>query len=176
MIGDLVLTVLGRCWKPLALIACAVGAFCLWSAHEREVGRMQRDRDIARHELVAVTRTQDSLLRVIDSVSQRVRKDSAYLTKWRTRYDRLHDTLNVHDTVQVQSFVVAADSTIRACTVTVADLTSLCERRAQLLVAKDTEIAVLKRLRPEPPSAVRTWAGRIGWALVGAGVLHAVSR
>ena len=92
-----------------AVVVLAAGG-AAFTAHERAIGA--RDAEIAH-----LTTTVDSLRARKASVMTRYVHDTVEVARWRTAYQTIRDTINVHDTVQVRAALADADTTIRACTV-----------------------------------------------------------
>jgi hypothetical protein len=103
------------------MVLAGVALAFLWMDHSR------RDDEARRRYETAVAK--------LDTVYL---TDTLRLTQWRTKYTALHDTLKISDTVWVKSFIVAADSTITACTKAV----MTCEQRDLL---RKVRIAELER-------------------------------
>ena len=101
-------------WLVLTLATAAVGA-AFYAGQRVEAGR-QYDREVK----VVV-----ESLTVLDTV---YKTDTLRLTQWRTRYDTLVETRNIHDTVWVQEFIAVADTTIKLCTAAL----KTCEQRVAL--------------------------------------------
>lgn len=133
----------------LALIALAVLALALY-------GQEQRKRGAAEANATEWERKARALAVLTARVDTVYRADTVRLTRWRTQYDTLRTTLNVHDTVEVLRFVAVADSTITACSVALVT----CEQR---VAARDAELRNWHRrwqARPTPPSAFQQWTER----------------
>lgn len=101
-------------WLVLTLATAAVGA-AFYAGQRVEAGK-QYDREVK----VVV-----ESLTVLDTV---YRTDTLRLTQWRTRYDTLVETRDIHDTVWVKEFIAVADTTIKLCTAAL----KTCEQRVAL--------------------------------------------
>lgn len=112
-------------WLVLTLASAAVGA-AFYAGQRVEAGK-QYDREVK----VVV-----ESLTVLDTV---YRTDTLHLTKWRTRYDTLIETRDIHDTVWVQEFIAVADTAIKLCTAAL----RTCEQRVALQ-AKRADLAERK--------------------------------
>lgn len=112
-------------WLVLTLATAAVGA-AFYAGQRVEAGK-QYDREVK----VVV-----ESLTVLDTV---YRTDTLRLTQWRTRYDTLVETRDIHDTVWVQEFIAVADTTIKLCTAAL----KTCEQRVALQ-AKRADLAEQK--------------------------------
>ena len=109
-------------WLVLTLATAAVGA-AFYAGQRVEAGR-QYDREVK----VVV-----ESLTVLDTV---YKTDTLRLTQWRTRYDTLVATRDIHDTTWVQEFILVADTTIKLCTAAL----RTCEERVALQ-AKRADLA-----------------------------------
>ncbi len=151
-------------WQAWALLAVLAVAYGLLLTGER-IGRASVEATVLAQKV-----THDSILVVqYDTV---VRHDTVRLSKTLAHFDTLRETLNVHDTVAVERFVVAADSAVRSCRETVSAFALSCS-------AKDTVIADLRRqvrIGLPPVSGGLSWKARAGWALVGAALGEGVRR
>jgi hypothetical protein len=101
-------------WLVLTLATAAVGA-AFYAGQRVEAGR-QYDREVK----VVV-----ESIAVLDTV---YKTDTLRLTRWRTKYDTLVETRDIHDTVWVQEFIAVADTAIRLCTAAL----RTCEQRVAL--------------------------------------------
>ena len=122
---------------------------------------------LAKHE-IALLQTRDKVL--ADSAKQTraiVTRDTIKLTKVVREYKTIHDTALMHltDTVLVKEAFAKADTTIRACRVTVQDCTALNHILTLQLGVKDSEVVTLKKLLPSTTATVLNTAK---WLTVGA--------
>jgi len=125
-----------------AAIVLALGGVAAWSSHERQVGALKA--------VIAADKAQIAVLAAKEARAETLYvADTVRLTKLLTRYDtaRVHDTLTRNDTVYVARAV--ADSTIRACTITLAD----CRAGWALANARgDSVTHLLGLVSQKPPS------------------------
>lgn len=120
-----------------------VAVVLLWAWHtaaEREGALRQRIQ--AREAVIA------SLARQKARVDTAYTRDTVTLTRWRTTYTGIRDTLRLTDTVAVKRFVLTADSTIHACSVALETCEHRVAWRDSLLIQKDSLITDLKRRKP----------------------------
>lgn len=109
-------------WLILTLATAAVGA-AFYAGQRVEAGK-QYDREV---QVVVES------IAVLDTV---YKTDTLRLTRWRTRYDTLVETRDIHDTVWVKEFIAVADTTIKLCTAAL----RTCEQR-EALQAKRADLA-----------------------------------
>ena len=109
-------------WLILTLTTAAVGA-AFYAGQRVEAGK-QYDREV---QVVVES------IAVLDTV---YKTDTLRLTRWRTRYDTLVETRDIHDTVWVKEFIAVADTTIKLCTAAL----RTCEQR-EALQAKRADLA-----------------------------------
>lgn len=73
--------------------------------------------------------------------------DTLRYAVWRTRYDTVRATLNIHDTVQVMQYVRVTDSTIESCNAAIASCARAGAAKDSVIAAKDREIAAIQASR-----------------------------
>jgi hypothetical protein len=137
--------------------------------HQRTLGALQEK-----------VRVQDSLLHVLqpkaDSINAVLQHDTVTLTRTVRQYQTLHDSLIVQlhdttkllirDTVVVLRYLRVADSTIGACTKSLADCVALSDNRAQQINALSIKVRATEQASP---SSLRSFAGKVGWFAIGVG-------
>ena len=109
-------------WLILTLATAVAGA-AFYAGQQVEAGK-QYDREV---QVVVES------IAVLDTV---YKTDTLRLTRWRTRYDTLVETRDIHDTVWVKEFIAVADTTIKLCTAAL----RTCEQR-EALQAKRADLA-----------------------------------
>lgn len=109
-------------WLVLTLTTAVAGA-AFYAGQQVEAGK-QYDREV---QVVVES------IAVLDTV---YKTDTLRLTRWRTRYDTLVETRDIHDTVWVKEFIAVADTTIKLCTAAL----RTCEQR-EALQAKRADLA-----------------------------------
>lgn len=116
-------------WLVLTLATAVAGA-AFYAGQQVEAGK-QYDREV---------RVVVESITVLDTV---YKTDTIRLTRWRTKYDTLVETRDIHDTVWVKEFIAVADTTIKLCTAAL----RTCEQR-EALQAKRADLAeeALRRL------------------------------
>ena len=112
-------------WLVLTL-ATAVAGTAFYAGQQVEAGK-QYDREV---QVVVES------IAVLDTV---YKTDTLRLTRWRTKYDTLVETRDIHDTVWVKEFIAVADTTIKLCTAAL----RTCEQR-EALQAKRADLAERK--------------------------------
>lgn len=109
-------------WLVLTLATAVAGA-AFYAGRQVEAGK-QYDREV---QVVVES------IAVLDTV---YKTDTLRLTRWRTKYDTLVETRDIHDTVWVKEFIAVADTTIKLC----AAALRTCEQR-EALQAKRADLA-----------------------------------
>ena len=109
-------------WLVLTLATAVAGA-AFYAGQQVEAGK-QYDREV---QVVVES------IAVLDTV---YKTDTLRLTRWRTKYDTLVETRDIHDTVWVKEFIAVADTTIKLCTAAL----RTCEQR-EALQAKRADLA-----------------------------------
>lgn len=109
-------------WLVLTLTTAVAGA-AFYAGQQVEAGK-QYDREV---QVVVES------IAVLDTV---YKTDTLRLTRWRTKYDTLVETRDIHDTVWVKEFIAVADTTIKLCTAAL----RTCEQR-EALQAKRADLA-----------------------------------
>lgn len=109
-------------WLVLTLATAVAGA-AFYAGQQVEAGR-QYDQEV---QVVVES------IAVLDTV---YKTDTLRLTRWRTKYDTLVETRDIHDTVWVKEFIAVADTTIKLCTAAL----RTCEQR-EALQAKRADLA-----------------------------------
>lgn len=112
-------------WLVLTLATAVAGA-AFYAGQQVEAGK-QYDREV---QVVVES------IAVLDTV---YKTDTLRLTRWRTKYDTLVETRDIHDTVWVKEFIAVADTTIKLCTAAL----RTCEQR-EALQAKRADLAERK--------------------------------
>lgn len=124
----------------LLLAGGAVG----WYNHtQREIG--------ATRVLLAQSHAQlDSLAKLARQVEVQFRTDTIRLRKLESHTDTLHDSVLVHltDTVRVKEYIVAADSTIKVCRVTLADCALGWDTAKRQVTVLTDQVRILEHQRP----------------------------
>jgi hypothetical protein len=172
------LLLLRRYWQ-LCLIVVLAG-IVMAACHARDTALTEKGRAEERAKALAAQiavlsekQAHDSVR--ADSVMRVVRVDTVTLTRWLTRYASSRDTINVHDTAQVRAFIATADSTVRACTATVAHLLTACDAKDSVISDQRRIIGALKA-QPVPQASGAPWRSRVLWAVVGAVAAEGVHR
>ena len=124
-----------------AVVLVALGLLG-WALLKREWVRegVLRERIHAREVTIA------ALARQAHTVDTAYVRDTMTLTKWRTQYHAVRDSVKVTDTLTVERFVTVADSTIHACSVAL----ETCEHRVQVrdsIIAATNDLLALERKR-----------------------------
>lgn len=143
-------------WLVLTLATAAVGA--AFYAGQRVEAAKQYDREV---QVVAES------IAVLDTV---YKTDTLRLAKWRTKYDTLVETRDIHDTVWVKEFIAVADTTIKLCTAalrTCEQRVALQEKRADLAEAKLKDLATTQENNAKRKFLLGTSLGLIGGFFLG---------
>lgn len=129
--------------KMWALAAIALGLLAF-----RVYGCEQQNQGVLKQQIKLLEQQQVELrdhMQIVDTLYVR---DTVALTKWRTRYNEVRDTVTLTDTVNVRNVLFIADSTIISCS----NALETCEHRValrdSLLKEKDTMISYLKKRKP----------------------------
>jgi hypothetical protein len=152
-------------WVEVGVVAFLFGCIGALYIHGEHVGR---DRE---RQTVLVEKLRHDTIEVVlrDSV---VRRDTVHLTRTLAHYDTIRETLTITDTIAVRRFVLAADSTVKACRQTVTDLTLSCAAKDKVI----HDLRGLLALRVSPDGTHATWKEKLAWAAVGAGAGELVHR
>jgi len=78
-------------------------------------------------------------------------RDTVHFAKWRTHYDTVRATLNIHDTVEVVKFVQVADTTIFSCRKALLSCTTALQKKDTVV---HTQARVIEQ-HQKPRSFVR---------------------
>jgi hypothetical protein len=122
-----------------------------------------------RGSVAELTRERDALVKAGQVVRREFIRDTITVTRTRTRYETIRDSLITTDTLlrTDTAFIAvtqAADTAIRACQ----SVVSTCSRALALAdsihVVDTRTIRAMQRARP---GIVRRWGERIAWAAVG---------
>jgi hypothetical protein len=133
--------------QPVGLVAALGFGALEWHAHNSA----ERDRGIA----LERARVADSLLSVnaiqIARVDTVYRRDTIRLARFVARTDTLRDSLLVHltDTVRVKEFVVATDSSLKACQETANDCAQFRHLALQRFAAYENKLAAIPQAKPQ---------------------------
>lgn len=121
------LTLLLRYWRELGIAVLALGL--VGACHQRD--QAIRAQGVATERMRVADSTLTALRPQLARVDTIYRRDTIRLTRTRTHYDTLRESViaRIHDTTEVVRFVAAADTAIHACV----EALHTCEAKQALL-------------------------------------------
>jgi len=85
--------------------------------------------------------------------------DTVEVARWRTAYQTIRDTINVHDTVEVRAALADADTTIKACTAALSRCDSIQAVNDTLVTALERAVHLEAKSKPGFWDRVGLWVG-----------------